>query len=156
MFKHILVPVDGSHASSLGLDKAIRLAQEQRATLHVLHVIDNRAVTQSLGLGMGSGAGIDGLFESLRDSGRKVLASAEARARKHKIRVKAALVDNSVRSVADVIVSQAKKLRADLIVLGTHGRRGISRLVMGSDAEGVVRNTPAPVLLVRSKARGKG
>lgn len=156
MFKRILVPVDGSHASGLGLDKAIRLALEQRATLHILHVIDNRAVTQSLGLGMGGGVGIDGLFESLRDSGRKILARAEARARKHKIRVKTALVDNSVRSVSDLIVSQAKKLRADLIVLGTHGRRGISRLVMGSDAEGVVRSAPAPVLLVRSKPRRKG
>lgn len=52
-------------------------------------------------------------------------------------------------AVADVIVEQAKKRRADLIVLGTHGRRGITRLVMGSDAEGVVRTTRMPVLLVR-------
>ena len=52
-------------------------------------------------------------------------------------------------AVADVIIEQAKKCRADLIVLGTHGRRGITRLVMSSDAEGVVRATRVPVLLVR-------
>jgi nucleotide-binding universal stress UspA family protein len=55
--------------------------------------------------------------------------------------------------VADVIVENAKKWRADLIVMGTHGRRGITRVVMGSDAEGVVRNTPVPVLLIRAQAR---
>jgi nucleotide-binding universal stress UspA family protein len=53
---------------------------------------------------------------------------------------------------ADFIVEQARKWRADLIVLGTHGRRGVRRLVMGSDAEQVIRATRVPVLLVRSKA----
>jgi nucleotide-binding universal stress UspA family protein len=150
MFKRILVPVDGSHTSGLGLDKAIRLAKDQRATLCLLHVVDERAVAQNL---EGSAAAIDQLFESLRSAGQEILAKAEAKARKQRVRVKAVLVENIIRSVADVIVGQAKRWRADLIVIGTHGRRGISRLVMGSDAEGVVRTTPVPVLLVRSKAR---
>jgi nucleotide-binding universal stress UspA family protein len=55
--------------------------------------------------------------------------------------------------VADLIVKQAKKWHADLIVLGTHGRRGVARVLMGSDAEIVVRETPVPVLLVRSPLR---
>jgi len=55
--------------------------------------------------------------------------------------------------VADVIVRAAKKQRSDLLVLGTHGRRGLTRMVMGSDAELVVRYTPAPVLLVRGQGR---
>jgi nucleotide-binding universal stress UspA family protein len=55
--------------------------------------------------------------------------------------------------VADLIIKQAKRWRADVIVLGTHGRRGVSRLVMGSDAELVVRETSVPVLLVRSPLR---
>jgi nucleotide-binding universal stress UspA family protein len=150
MFKRILVPVDGSHTSGLGLDKAIRLAKDQRATLCLLHVVDERAVAQNL---EGSAAAIDQLFESLRSAGQEILAKAEAKARKQRVRVKAVLVENIIRSVADVIVGQAKRWRADLIVIGTHGRRGVSRLVMGSDAEGVVRTTPVPVLLVRSKAR---
>jgi nucleotide-binding universal stress UspA family protein len=55
--------------------------------------------------------------------------------------------------VADAILKSAKKLRADLIVIGTHGRRGGARLIMGSDAENVVRQSNVPVLLIRSKTR---
>ena len=150
MFKRILVPVDGSQTSGLGLDKAIELAKDQRATLCLLHVIDERSITQNLD---GGAAEIDRLFDSMRAAGTQILARAEAKTRKQRARTKAILVENIIRSVADVIVGQAKKLRADLIVIGTHGRRGISRLVMGSDAEGVVRTAPVPVLLVRSKAR---
>ena len=150
MFKRILVPVDGSPTSGLGLDKAIRLAKDQRAVLCLLHVIDERVITQNL---EGGAAEIDRLFDSLRASGKQILARAEAKARKQRVRVKPVLVENIIRSVADVIVGQAKKWHADLIVVGTHGRRGVSRLVMGSDAEGVVRTTPVPVLLVRSRAR---
>lgn len=150
MYKRILVPVDGSRASGLGLDHAIRLAKEQEATLYVLHVVDIRVITQSLGMGA---AGSERLFTSLRNSGRQILKKAEAQAGRRRIAIKSVLVENSIRGVDHTIVAQAKKLRADLIVIGTHGRRGFSRMVMGSDAEGVVRAAPVPVLLVRSKAR---
>ncbi len=154
MFKRILAPVDGSHTSGLGLDRAIKLAKDQRATLCLLHVVDERVITQNLD---GGGAvAIDQLFASLKEAGQEILAKAEARARKRGAKVKPVLIENVIRSVADVIVGQARKWRADLIVLGTHGRRGISRLVMGSDAEGVVRTTPVPVLLVRAKAGKRG
>lgn len=151
MFDRILVPVDGSPTSDLGLETAIRLAKDQGATLHLLHVINERVITQNL---EGGAAEVDRLLDALRGSGRQILARAEAKARKQRIRVKGDLVENIIRSVADVIVAQAKKARADLIVIGTHGRRGVSRLVMGSDAEGVVRTTPVPVLLVKSRAPG--
>jgi nucleotide-binding universal stress UspA family protein len=65
------------------------------------------------------------------------------------VKPKPVLVEKFGGLVADVIIAQARKQRAGLIVLGTHGRRGVTRLVMGSDAEGVVRRTPVPVLLVR-------
>jgi len=64
-------------------------------------------------------------------------------------------VETAGYGVADVILKQAKKTRADLIVMGTHGRRGVARLVMGSDAEGVVRGAPVPVLLVRSADKAR-
>jgi len=150
MFKRILVPVDGSHTSGLGLNQAIKLAKNQHAVLCLLHVIDERVITQNL---EGTAVEIDRLFESLRDGGRKILASAEAKARKQQVRATNVLVENITGSVADVIVEHAKKKRADLIVIGTHGRRGVSRLVMGSDAEGVVRQSPVPVLLIRPKTR---
>jgi nucleotide-binding universal stress UspA family protein len=82
-----------------------------------------------------------------------ILARAASRLRKQHIRFRTVLVENVLRGVADVIVGQARKWRADLIVIGTHGRRGLTRMVMGSDAEGVIRTTPVPVLLVRSGTR---
>ncbi len=150
MYKRILVPVDGSRASGLGLDQAIKLAKDQEATLFILHVVDIRVIAQSLGMGA---AGSERLFTSLGNNGKQILAKAEAQGSRQRVTVKSILIENNVRSVDTVIVAQAKKCRADLIVIGTHGRRGLSRMVMGSDAEGVVRNAPVPVLLVRSKAR---
>ena len=148
MFKRILVPVDGSGTSERGLAEAIKIAKSQRATVHLLHVVDERVLLQSIGGGV---IEIDRLLASLRDSGHQILAAAQAKARKSQVHSTAILAENVVNSVAGVIVGQAKKLRADVIVLGTHGRRGIRRIVMGSDAEEVVRTTPVPVLLVRSR-----
>jgi nucleotide-binding universal stress UspA family protein len=84
-------------------------------------------------------------------AGKKLLARAEAKVRKRGIEVDTVLLETVGRRVADLIIKQAKKWRADLIVLGAHGRRGLSRVVMGSDAELVLRKTPLPVLLVRSR-----
>jgi nucleotide-binding universal stress UspA family protein len=95
-----------------------------------------------------------GLLRSLRERGRKILAAAVAEAKKRGLKAASVLAENNAGRVADVIVRQAKKARADLIVIGTHGRRGLSRLVMGSDAELVVRYAPAPVLLIRAKGGG--
>ena len=147
MYKRILVPVDGSATSRRGLRAAVKLAKAQRARLIVLHVVDAMplyALTEG-------GAVFDpGLFDALRAGGKKVLARAAAEAGRAGVRPKALLAENNGGRVADVIVRQARKARADLLVLGTHGRRGLSRMVMGSDAELVVRHAPAPVLLVRA------
>ena len=85
--------------------------------------------------------------------GKAILARAAAEAKTRGVKAKTVLAENIAGRVADVIVRQAKKARADLIVIGTHGRRGLTRMVMGSDAELVVRYAPAPVLLVRGKGR---
>jgi nucleotide-binding universal stress UspA family protein len=84
---------------------------------------------------------IDEFLNALREGGKKIFATAEAKVRKRGVRTDAVLVETLGHRVADVIIGQAKKWRADLIVLGTHWRRGLTRLVMGSDAEGVVRST---------------
>jgi nucleotide-binding universal stress UspA family protein len=70
------------------------------------------------------------------------------------VKVDTLLLETLGRRVADVIVREAKKWRADVIVLGTHGRSGLSRVVLGSDAELVVRESPVPVLLVRGRVTG--
>src|SRR5208282_6792120 len=90
-----------------------------------------------------------------RTGGKKLLARAEAKVRKRGIEVETVLLETVGRRVADLIIKQAKKWRADVIVLGTHGRRGLARVVMGSDAELVLRETPLPVLLVRSPLRAR-
>ena len=149
MFRKILVPVDGSQTSARGLKTAIRMARNRHATLCLLHIVDERPLTQGY---EGSVDYFDRLMQSLRVGGRRILARAAAAASRHGIRVQTVLVENMIRPVADLIVKEARRRRADLIVLGTHGRRGISRLVMGSDAEGVVRTASIPVLLVRSRA----
>ena len=150
MFKKILVPVDGSRTSRLGLEEAIKLAKDQRAMLYILHVVDEQGVLQEPSLS--SGMFIDDFLRTLRENGKRIISDAEATAKKSHVRAKSLMVENLSRPTADAIVREAKKLKANLIVLGTHGRRGIKRLVMGSDAEGVIRNAPVPVLLVRSSA----
>ena len=149
MYKRILVPLDGSSTSKLGLREALRIARGQNASLCLLHVVDELFVTQA-----GEGIVIaDQIFEKLRAGGKKVLAAGLAQARRRGVRARAVLLETMTRPVADIIVRQARAWKADLIVIGTHGRRGVRRVVMGSDAEQVLRNAPVPVLMVRSKRR---
>jgi nucleotide-binding universal stress UspA family protein len=152
MFKRILVPVDGSRTSKVGLDLAIRMGKTRGAKICLVHVVDESVVTQGIDA---AGMATDDLFESLREGGRKIMSEAQARVRAARLKPTSVLIENIARRVADLILAQARKFRADVIVMGTHGRRGIARVVMGSAAEGVVRSSPVPVLLVTSKG-GKG
>jgi nucleotide-binding universal stress UspA family protein len=150
MFRRILVPVDGSATSNRGLRMAIALARDQKAALELLHVVDELLVTPMVDGGVYvSPQYVDDFAAALRTQGAKVLERAEAQARKAGIGYRAVLAETVGRPVAELIVAHAKRCRADLIVLGTHGRRGLARAVMGSDAEGVVRMSPVPVMLVR-------
>ena len=152
MFRRILVPIDGSRASNLGLAEAIKLAKDSDATLCLLHVVDELVVTQHLdGTTYVPASYVEGFMEALRQSGRKLLARAERQMERSGVKWQAVLVETLGHRVAELIIEQARKWNADLIVIGTHGRRGLSRLVMGSDAEAVVREAPVPVLLVRSR-----
>ena len=126
MFKRILVAIDGSDASKAGLKSAIRLAIDQQATLFALHVVDNAALAINVESGYVPAGYVDSLYEGLRESGQGTLARAETRARKAGANVKSMLVESRGHSVADTILEQARKTKADVIVLGTHGRRGLS------------------------------
>lgn len=148
MYKRILVPIDGSPASKLSLNEAIKLAKDQGAKLRLFHLVD-----EYIGVSSADGVMLDtsDLLESLRQGGKKIIEKAEALARRNGLTPESVMIESFGGRAADFIVEQANKWRADLIVLGTHGRRGVKRLVMGSDAEHVVRTTRVPVLLVRSK-----
>lgn len=146
MYKQILSPVDGSPTSNGGMAEAIRLARDQKAKLRFLHVVDAFFATLDP-----SGAGnLAAFLDILRHSGEKILEDAKAAARAEGVEADALMVESSGGRVADLIASHARNWPADLIVMGTHGRRGVSHLFMGSDAESVVRTSPVPVLLVRS------
>ena len=144
MYKRILVPVDGSTTSNLALVEAIGLAKERQAGLRVVHVVD------TINLNVDSMVDIAG---PLRESGRRLLREAEARARRARVKVETDLLEiqKYADRISDLVVKDAATWRADVIVMGTHGRRGLNRLLLGSVADGVVRVSPVPVLLVRGK-----
>jgi nucleotide-binding universal stress UspA family protein len=147
-YGRILVAVDGSAASNKGLREAIRLAKAGRAKLFIVHVVDEFQAFAAMD-GMAVAPGVD-LVPWLREGGKRVLAKAQAAASKQGVKGKGVLREMVGGPAADKIVREARKVRADLIVLGTHGRRGMRRLVLGSDAEQVVRTASVPVLLVRA------
>lgn len=150
MFKQILVAVDGSPTSSRGLASGLALAADQGSNVLLLHVIDELAVIPPIDMGYVPANFIDSAVEGLRERGREILDEAEKQARDHGVAARSIMADSKGLSVAHVILAQARKARADLLVLGTHGRRGVRRLVMGSDAESVLHEATCPVLLVRS------
>jgi nucleotide-binding universal stress UspA family protein len=143
MYKQILVAVDGSATSLRGLDEAIRLAKATGGKLLLVHVV-NELLSSDL-------AGYEKIIESLREAGAKVLEHAVAHARRADVPCEHKLLEAFGERPADLIVTEAKARSVDLIVLGTHGRRGLKRLALGSDAELVLRMSPVPVLLVRDQ-----
>ena len=149
MYKKILVPVDGSESSLRGLAEAIKLAKETGASLRLVHAVNELFIDT----GYGASIVTPQLIESLREGGTAILNAAASKAREQGLKPDTVLLDQLGTRVADLILIQAKEWPADLIVMGTHGRRGLSRLTMGSDAEMVLRSTDIPVLLVRAPAK---
>jgi nucleotide-binding universal stress UspA family protein len=148
MYRKILVPIDGSDTAQTGLLEAMKLAKALDATLVLLHVIESTPVVMEV-------ASADvwaQLIENLRQQGQRTLDRAHDMVRAAPIACEAYLEDAAVQPVCDVIVAQTRLHHCDLIVMGTHGRRGIARVLVGSDAETVVRKSPVPVMLVRSAA----
>ena len=151
MYQRILVAVDGSETSRLALDHALHLAKDQRARLRIVHALESIHYLVSLAGGYLFDAG--DLIESLRQEGKRVLENSQEAARAAGVESETALIEarQTMDRAAAIIVQDAKSWDADLIVLGTHGRRGFDRLVLGSVAEALVRIAPLPVLLVRAK-----
>jgi nucleotide-binding universal stress UspA family protein len=149
MYKRILVPVDGSEPSNLGLKEAVKIAKAAGGTIRVVHVVNEfQPVRGGLSYSPEPESG-------LRAHGQKLLAEARAELDKSGIDGETVLLEGAAVHTGDHIVEYAQRWPADLIVIGTHGRRGLKRLVMGSDAEYIVRTTPVPVLLVRGAAESK-
>jgi nucleotide-binding universal stress UspA family protein len=146
MYKQIICPVDGSATSNNGMHEAIKLAKDHNAKLRFLHIID----TYFPILDVTGDLNVIYIDEILRKNGKKVLKKAEDAAHKAGVNADSKVLEAIGGRVSKFVVSEAEEWPADLIVMGTHGLRGIERLVMGSDAETVARTSPVPVLLVRN------
>lgn len=151
MYKHILAAVDDSETSNRALDEAISLAKDQRAELTLVYVLDTVELLSSATV-----VDMHQTEKGWSESAQELLKKAWERALKAGVKPKARLqqtMDVPDR-VAQAILSEAKRAQADLIIAGTHGRTGLSRVLMGSVAEGLVRHAAVPILLVRRAAPG--
>lgn len=144
--RRILHPTDFSRASGAAFLKAVALAKEGRAELLLVHVL--LPATPFIGDGYISPKTYEELEASARRGAQRELAKVVARAQKAKARVKAVLLEGVPY---DKIARVARSKRADLIVMGTHGRSGLSKFFLGSVAERVIALAPCPVLTVRGK-----
>jgi nucleotide-binding universal stress UspA family protein len=152
MYQRILVPVDGSETSNRGLEEAMRLAKEHQARLRLFHVMDLSVIPGD----SGAGFYLETLRHALRQKGDMLLKEATAAAGAQGLNVESRLHESFAGRPAEAIVREAESWAADLIVMGTHGRRGIDHFFLGSDAETVVRMSPVPVLLVRAVRTASG
>jgi len=150
MYSRILVATDGSETSELAIEQAARLAKDQRACLRIVHVIEQSRLAFAAAGPVA--LDLEGILEALRTSGQQALERGRAAARRLDVEAEAAIVGGDAVDdrVAIVLAEEARRWNADLIVLGTHGRRGLNHLLMGSVAEAVARVAPAHVLLVRA------
>jgi nucleotide-binding universal stress UspA family protein len=145
-FRCIVHPSDFSSASRPALARAIGLARGDRARLLIVHVLST--VTPLMADGYMSPRTYDDLRNAVIAHGRRQLDRVIARARRAGVRVQGRLLEGVA---ADRIVRAARSERADVIVMGTHGRGGFAKLLLGSVAERVVATAPCPVLTVRGK-----
>jgi nucleotide-binding universal stress UspA family protein len=153
MYQRILVPIDGSETSTQGLDEAIKLAVIMGASLRLIHVLDALSFTTGF---EPCGVYTSDVIPVMKEAGQAILDQGKARIEACGVKVDALLLDGFGGRISEIVAEQAKVWNADLIVIGTHGRRGVGRVLLGSDAEQIVRMAPVPVLLVRApEVKGK-
>ena len=149
MYRRILVALDGSPTSTQSLEEALCVARLTKARVRLLHVVDE--MKHVTGYETFTAYTHD-VLPRLRSGGEQVLKQGLEQAARAGVEADSRLVMTSCDRVCDVVADQARLWDADLIVLGTHGRRGVDRVLLGSDAEQILRIAPAPVLLVRGSA----
>lgn len=146
MYQEILVPTDGDAPSEAAAEHAIDIASRCDARIHTLYVVDVDAVGP---VDFGGSVVVSGLESEGETATTAVAEAAEAVG----VRVRKAIVDGSP---AETILEYVESEGIDLVVMGTHGRRGLDRLLLGSVAQQVVRRAPVPVLVVRGSEGDEG
>ena len=148
VFKRILHATDFSRASRPALAKAIALARQNRAPLAIVHALAPTVIPVGGDFGYIPPKTYEALDQSARQHARKQLAAIASRARKAGVRATGLLIDGSP---SEQIPRAVRRIRADLVVIGTHGRTGLTKVLLGSVAERVLRLVP-----VRSSRSGAG
>jgi nucleotide-binding universal stress UspA family protein len=148
VFRRIVHATDFSTASRPALARAIALARQNRATLWVVHALPPLVVPTAGDFAFVPPRTYEMLERSAHQHARKQLAALVGRAKKARVRATALLVDGVPH---EQVLRAARRQRADLLVIGKHGRTGLSKALMGSVAERVVRLAPCPVLTVRAR-----
>jgi nucleotide-binding universal stress UspA family protein len=151
MIERILVPIDFSDPSLQAADYAAELAKRRKAEIVLLHVVEP-VYYPVVGEMYGVGLDLGNVYDDLQHSARVQLDRLAAKLRKRRVRVRAQL---SLGTAHRVIVESAKKLKADLLVMSTHGRTGLSHVLIGWVALGVVRTAAGRVLTVPGRAPAK-
>ncbi|HEY9038166.1 MAG TPA: universal stress protein [Roseovarius sp.] len=139
MYKHILISTDGSDLSLKGVEHGIGLGKENASEITVVTVCQPYPLQ--------SAATLDSWSAAQKKHAHEALTKAKQIAEKHGADITTRQETND--SAAEAIVETAEKLGCDLIVMASHGRRGISRLLLGSQTSEVVSHSPIPVLVVR-------
>lgn len=141
-YKRILIPIDGSPTSNKALVAALELARENGGHVRVMHVLDELALI--------SGFEYSGeLMKAAREQGQKALDDALAIVQSSGVEGDTHLMETPGKRLGEAVAEESSAWRADLVVVGTHGRRGLSRVLLGSGAESVLRLTTVPVLVIR-------
>jgi nucleotide-binding universal stress UspA family protein len=151
MCKRIFVAIDGSSTAQAALVEAIQFARLPGMSLCIGTVLDTGLLSKN-SMGMGALIDVDQVRAEMRQAAETLLDDAMARAKEAGLDPFRILVESDNKRVADMIVEAAGLWDADLIVIGTHGRRGFERMVMGSVAENLVRIATTSLFLVRRKA----
>jgi nucleotide-binding universal stress UspA family protein len=147
MYQRILVPFDGSATSSRGLDEAIGIATLTGASLRLVHMLDILDFSSGFET---AAVYADHVIPFMRRTGEEILEGGKARAENAGVRADTVLLEGMKTRLCDAVAEQARAWGAELIVIGTHGRRGVGRMLLGSDAEQIARTSITPVLLVRA------
>jgi nucleotide-binding universal stress UspA family protein len=150
-YRRILVPIDGSDTAERGLQEALGLAKAFDSSLVLLSVVEYYPVMME----MATATTWEQISTDLRSHHERVLERAHDAAKAAGVASETHLEDAAAARVCDVIIDQAREHECDLIVMGTHGRRGLEHALVGSDAERVIRQAPCAVLLVREPEKKK-
>lgn len=148
MYKRILVAIDASPTSQKAFSEALALAKGYSAALCIVHAADESGLAQH-GMGLGTYIDVDKVKEAIHAEADQLLAQAQAKAKAEGVEAEVKVLEATDKRVADQIVEGAAAWQADLVVVGTHGRRGVDRLLVGSVAERLTRIATTSLLLVR-------